>query len=196
MRDVTPRKTIGNRLNEAVESTKRFATKKFNRRANQEEAELLIEEAQKVEMARNAKVMTPEQLTAVNKAVHGAALAAAAVAITPIPFADAVILTPIQIRMIQKIYSIFGQEATEGFIKGLVIQTLVPNVGRSLAGNLIKFIPGAGSIAGAGINTAVAVGITEAMGWGVANLVARGMDIDLDSLNDVMKDALKDMKKK
>ena len=52
-------------------------------------------------------VETPKQKA--NKAVHTAALGAATVAATPIPFADAVALMPIQTAMIVQIYRAYGK---------------------------------------------------------------------------------------
>ncbi len=49
-----------------------------------------------------------------NKAVHTAALGAATVAATPIPFADAVALMPIQTAMIVQIYRAYGKKSIQG----------------------------------------------------------------------------------
>jgi hypothetical protein len=45
-----------------------------------------------------------------------------------------------------------------------IAQILMPVLGRSLAGNLIKFIPGAGAIIGGMINAGVASTLTYASG--------------------------------
>lgn len=110
---------------------------------------------------------------AINKAsqiaIHTAAVAAAGVSASPIPFSDSALLVPIQISMITAIYKAYGQDISEGFISGAVKSTMASTLGKGVAGNLLKFIPGIGTVAGGLINGSVAVAFTEAIGFGVAN---------------------------
>jgi len=93
-----------------------------------------------------------------------ATAAAAAVPVSPIPFSDAVLLVPIQTGMIVKILSIYGIKIADSSILSLIGSVGISALGKSLAGNLIKLIPGLGSILGTVINSTVAAGITGAIG--------------------------------
>lgn len=94
--------------------------------------------------------------------------AAAAVAVTPIPVADAMLLTPVQIKMSAHIFQIYGVSRLQSGVTAVLETTLVSQVGRMLAGTLggsaAKMLPGIGTAVGIGINTAVASSITTALG--------------------------------
>ncbi|HBV48709.1 MAG TPA: GTPase, partial [Lactobacillus sp.] len=49
-------------------------------------------------------------------------------------------------------------------VQGVLKSTFATTLGRSLAGNLFKLVPGAGSILGGAISAGVAVSVTEAIG--------------------------------
>lgn len=97
-------------------------------------------------------------------AITVAATASAGVAVSPIPFSDAALLVPIQTGLVVKLASIYGLKAEMGVITGFVGGAAISNLGKSLAGNLLKFIPAIGTIAGAAINAGVASAITSAIG--------------------------------
>lgn len=89
---------------------------------------------------------------------------AAGVGAAPIPFSDAALLIPIQLSMITEITGIYGIRNIATFTKGGVVDLIISNLGKSIATNLIKLIPGAGSLIGGAINTAVASSITYSIG--------------------------------
>jgi uncharacterized protein (DUF697 family)/GTP-binding protein EngB required for normal cell division len=97
-------------------------------------------------------------------AVTAATVAAAGVGASPIPFSDAFLLAPIQTAMILKVTSLYDIHLAEGVVTSIVGTILATALGRSVAGNLIKLIPGIGSIAGAAINASTAGIITTAIG--------------------------------
>ncbi len=96
------------------------------------------------------------------------ATAAAAAGASPIPFSDAAILAPIQIGMLAGISSAFGLELSTAFLSTLVAAaagaTGATFVGRAIVSNLLKFIPGAGTLAGGAISATTAVVITTTLG--------------------------------
>lgn len=117
-------------------------------------------------------------------AIHSAATAAAGVAVTPIPFADAALLVPIQTVMISKIYQAYGQKVTTGVIKGILTATTASTVGKTVVGNAFKFIPGLGTVTGAVITGSTAVAVTEGIGFAIAN----AFETDgIDNANDLIK---------
>jgi uncharacterized protein (DUF697 family) len=100
--------------------------------------------------------------------VAGAVTAAAAAGASPIPFSDVAILAPIQITMLAGITSIYGFELSKASLMTLV-SSLVGVGGAALAGraivsNLLKFIPGLGTLAGGAISATTAAMLTTALG--------------------------------
>ena len=106
------------------------------------------------------KLMTQNQLTKCNVAIHTAAVACGAAGAIPIPVADAIPITGAQITMVIALGKIFNQQISESAAKGLIGAAASTLVGRSL----VKLIPIAGWFVSAGI----AAGVTEAIGWSIA----------------------------
>ena len=128
--------------------------------------------------------------------IHTAAAAAATTAASPIPFSDAALLIPIQATMITSLYKANGANISQGFVKGVLKATVISNFGKSLAGNLLKFIPGVGTLAGGTINAGVAVGFTEALGFAIVDELRGTDNADLIDLANVIKDVFKGFTKK
>jgi len=85
---------------------------------------------------------------------------------SPIPFSDAPLLIMSQAGMIGRIVNLYGIEKVgiSDFMQSTGTSLIIGNLGKSLAGNLLKFIPGIGTIVGGIINATVASAITYAMG--------------------------------
>lgn len=106
------------------------------------------------------------------KKAHGVVAAAAGVsAVTgaaPIPFADAAVLVPGQIGMLARITAVFGLPIEKGMIAAIVSSTIgtasTTILGKTVVANLLKFIPGAGSVAGGIISGSAAAALTTALG--------------------------------
>lgn len=100
--------------------------------------------------------------------VNAAALVAGGVGATPIPFADAVLLVPVQIGMLAGISATFGLELSKAFLGTLVTAmagtTAATVLGQSIVSNLLKFIPGLGSIFGGAIAATTASALTKGLG--------------------------------
>lgn len=108
------------------------------------------------------------------KAIHIASIAAAGVTISPIPFADSFLLIPIQTTMIIAIYKAYDKKISKGFLTGILRSTMTSTIGKTLSGNILKFIPGVGSIVGGVIDTGIAVALTQAIG----NELAKALEED------------------
>lgn len=128
--------------------------------------------------------------------IHTAAAAAATTAASPIPFSDAALLIPIQATMITSLYKANGANISQGFVKGVLKATVISNFGKSLAGNLLKFIPGVGTLAGGTINAGVAVGFTEALGFAIVGELRGTDNADFIDLANVINDVLRGFTKK
>ncbi len=112
------------------------------------------------------------EITALNeKAENAVAVAVAATAATgavPIPFADAPLLIGEQITLMATICGIYGIDVGKDGLKMLATTALGAGgaaiVGKTLATNLIKLVPGAGSVVGGAISAGTAGVVTLAMG--------------------------------
>ncbi|MEQ8540299.1 MAG: GTPase [Coleofasciculus sp. D1-CHI-01] len=130
-------------------------------------ANLLSTEARKAflrEQSRNITLKAGEAFKYVTGYVAGSALVGA----SPIPFSDAPILVTMQTVMLANITAIFGLPFDRAFTS-TVLSTIVgvggvATVGRSIAANLLKMIPGAGTIVGGAISASTAAALTLALG--------------------------------
>lgn len=133
-----------------------------------------------------------------HKIIHTAA--AAATAASPIPFSDAALLIPIQTTMITSLYKANGANISQGVIDGAFKANLISGLGKSLArnltGNLLKFIPGVGTIAGGTINATVSVAFTEALGIEVVRKLRGADNADIIDLANVINDVVNGFTKK
>ncbi len=100
--------------------------------------------------------------------VATSAVAAAATGAVPIPFSDAAVLVPEQIAMLGGITAIFGIPVEKGTITAIISATIgtagTTVLGKTIVANLIKFIPGVGSVAGGVISGSTAAVLTSALG--------------------------------
>jgi len=117
-------------------------------------------------MGKTAKSqMAPEQKRKCHQVIHAAASAAAGVGAVPIPIADAGPISAIQVGMIVGLGKVFDIELSASLAKSIMMWGLTTQVGRHIFANATKLIPVAGSVVGA----ATAFGVTEALGWLVAD---------------------------
>jgi uncharacterized protein (DUF697 family)/predicted GTPase len=100
--------------------------------------------------------------------VGASVVAAMSVGASPIPFADAALLVPIQLGMIASITATYGLDFSEGFLSTVVASTVGATAatlsGRAIVGGLLKLIPGVGAIAGGAIAAATAGTMTTVLG--------------------------------
>lgn len=91
---------------------------------------------------------------------------------TPIPFSDAPLLVLNQMGMLARVFHVYGLEELEGkvsfMVKSMGLGKIVSLLGRKavtyITSQLLKIIPGLGTITGGLINAAVAAAITRAFG--------------------------------
>lgn len=151
------------------------------------------------------------ELTALNeKAENAVAVAVAATAATggiPIPFADAPILIAEQVTLMATICGIYGIDIGKDGLKMLATTALSAGgaafVGKTIATNLLKFIPGTGTVAGGVISAGTAGLVTLAMGKAfieVCKMVKLGKLGEADIIStkgkNIMKEQFKDQLKK
>lgn len=113
--------------------------------------------------------------------VATAAVAAAGEGATPIPFSDCALLVPTQVSMIASITVIFGFDVNKSIITALLSSSIGAGgatiLGKTVVTNILKFIPGAGTVIGGAISAGTAGVITAALGEayiGIMELVFNG----------------------
>lgn len=121
-------------------------------------------------------------------AVKTASVAATSAGAAPIPFSDCALLIPAQVAMITSITVIFGFDVNKSIITALLSSSIGAGgatlLGKTVVTNLLKFIPGAGTVVGGAISAGTAGIITVALGEayiGIMELVFKG-DMSIDDL--------------
>lgn len=103
-----------------------------------------------------------------NSVVAVAAAAAAATGASPIPFSDAAVLIPEELAMMAKITATFGLPIAKGTLSTIISGTIgtagATVLGKTVVSNLLKLIPGGGSIIGGAISAATAAALTASLG--------------------------------
>lgn len=101
-------------------------------------------------------------------AIVTAAGSAAAAAASPIPFSDAAILIPIEVTMLASITVIFGFDPNKTLLTTLISSVVGTGgatlIGKTLVANILKMIPGGGTLIGAAISGGTATLLTTALG--------------------------------
>lgn len=120
-----------------------------------------------------ARAALPERYKEGKKIVHAGAAKAAAFAASPLPFSDTPLLIANQTWMIAQLSSLWDLETLPSLIGGGLSLQLVAQLGRSAAGNLLKLIPGGGSVVGGTINASIASAFTAALGYALNELCLR-----------------------
>ena len=96
--------------------------------------------------------------------IHTAAVAAGGVGLAPIPGADIGPITAIQGGMIIGLARVFSISITKEWAEQTAKTAITGQIGKYLAGQILKLIPGIGSVS----NATIAVALTETLGWEIA----------------------------
>lgn len=122
-------------------------------------------------------------------AIATATLAATGEGAAPIPFSDCALLIPTQLGMIVSITVIFGFDVNKSILTAFLSSTLGTGgttlLGKTVVSNLVKLIPGVGTVAGGAISAATAGVLTAALGEayiGIMTLVFNG-EMSIDDLD-------------
>lgn len=114
----------------------------------------------------------PLKRTQAHSIIHSASAAAAAAAVTPLPCADAPVITGIQVAMAMGLAKVYGFSNLGDSAMALLKTQLVSILGKQLVASLTKFIPVLGSI----VNASVAVSLTEALGWSLVAIYEKVLE--------------------
>jgi small GTP-binding protein len=129
----------------------------------------VLPEGQRIAFIAAQKVNNDLKKTKSHLVVAASASAAATAALAPIPFAPhAFLIIPIEIAMLASISAIFGLPIDEGVLSTLVGSifsgALGPLAGNVIVAELLKLLPGVGSVAGGVISSGTAATLTTAFG--------------------------------
>ena len=144
----------------------------------------LIDTLQNVQIASLAEKKRHAQTV-----VAATTLTATGVGAAPIPFSDCVALVPTQLSMIATITVIFGFDINKNilttFLSSIIGAGGATVLGKTIVTNLIKFIPGAGTVVGGAISAGTAGVITAALGKAyirIMELIFKG-EMSIDDLS-------------
>jgi uncharacterized protein (DUF697 family)/GTP-binding protein EngB required for normal cell division len=112
--------------------------------------------------------------------VIGSTTAAVAIGAIPIPFSAAALLVPVQTGMIVGIAGVYGIHVGKAAIASVAGGVGISALGKSIAGGLLKLIPGFGTFVGGVINASVAGTITGALGGAFSELCYKQCKDSLD----------------
>ncbi len=117
---------------------------------------------QKIKIQERKQAMIDESKSIIH-------FASGAAGVSPIPLSDMPLITTAQMAMIYKMNRAFKVKMEESIvaslITGLLGFTAIGQTAKTIVANLIKCIPGVGSVVGAVISGATAVTITEGIGF-------------------------------
>lgn len=122
-----------------------------------------------------------EKSAAATRWIVGAGVSAGIIGASPIPGSDVVPLTSLQVGLIIKLSKLYDKPLTKKAAKDMIVITATQTVGHTIYRQALKFIPGAGSIIGGTVATAM----TVALGYGVKYSYENDIAIDYDLIGDL-----------
>ncbi len=135
----------------------------------------LLPEVARLAFIRQQLLRVDLKADAAFKYVSGYVASAAFIGATPLPFADAPLLVAAQLGMIANISFIFGYKASPSFYYSLMAALAgiggAVVTGRAIVSNLLKLIPGVGSLAGGIIQSTTAATLTLSLGLAYIELM-------------------------
>lgn len=142
-----------------------------------------LEEAKKISEESISRMVLEQKRYTANAVTAGAATTSIIVGAVPIPFADSIILVPLETALVKGILKVYGVEFSGEIVTSIVGSAAITNIAKAIISSL-KFIPVAGSV----INAVVAGFFVSALGEAIIALseaICRGK-IDKNKIEDVV----------
>ena len=136
-----------------------------------------------IKMGKN---MADKSRTA-NKWILAAGASSATIGAVPIPGADFVPLTALQVGLLLRLSTLYGKPISRDNAKELILATITGNIGKTIFRQIVKFVPGAGMVVGA----SVAGGMTLALGYAVKYAHENNIELTSAALDPIYKMFLK-----
>ena len=124
-----------------------------------------------------------EKSTAATRWIVGAGVSAGIIGASPIPGSDVVPLTTLQVGLIIKLSKLYDKPLSKKAARDMIVITATQTVGHTIYRQALKFIPGAGSVIGGTVATAM----TVALGYGVKYAYENNIAIDYDFIGDLFE---------
>ena len=124
-----------------------------------------------------------EKSTAATRWIVGAGVSAGIIGASPIPGSDVVPLTTLQVGLIIKLSKLYDKPLSKKAARDMIVITATQTVGHTIYRQALKFIPGAGSVIGGTVATAM----TVALGYGVKYAYENNVAIDYDFIGDLFE---------
>ena len=163
--------------------------------------EIIPEEYQK-SFINSQKISIDLKVKEARKVVYKYSGGSGIIGASPIPFSDFPLLVTDQVAMIAKITTVFGLSLDKALIMAMISSTAGTSgttiAGKTLVTNMLKMIPGAGTVVGGVISASVAASLTLSLGLAYIKVCefivkeeAKGNRVEDDQIIEKMKDALK-----
>ena len=149
--------------------------------------DILEKKSKDILLATNLK----DKSSIANRWIVGAGASSAAVGALPIPGADFVPLVSIQVGLIIKLSTLYNKPVSKESAKELIIATVIGNIGKTVFRQIVKVVPGAGSVIGA----SVAGATTVALGYAIKYMHENDIELNADQLKTVYEMFLSQQKK-
>lgn len=152
-----------------------------------ENIEQLREEILTILQTRKKDLLFAKELKAkssvANKWIISAAASAGVIGAAPIPGADIVPITGVQVGMMIRLATLYDKPISKERARELALATFTGNIGQSLFRQAVKFVPGAGTVAGAGI----AASLTLALGYGIKYAYENNIELNVEFIKSFAK---------
>lgn len=122
-----------------------------------------------------------EKSSAANRWIIGSGVSAGVIGASPIPGSDVIPLTSLQVGLIIKLSKLYDKPLSKKAARDMIVITATQTIGHTIYRQALKFIPGAGSVIGG----TVASAMTLALGYGVKYAYENNIDIDYDMIGDL-----------
>ncbi|MGK7376740.1 GTPase [Planococcus sp. 1R117A] len=124
-----------------------------------------------------------EKSSAANRWIIGSGVSAGVIGASPIPGSDVIPLTSLQVGLIIKLSKLYDKPLSKKAAKDMIVITATQTIGHTLYRQALKFIPGAGSVIGG----TVASAMTLALGYGVKYAYENNIAIDYDMIGELFE---------
>ena len=139
--------------------------------------ELLKSKKKDILFAKHVK----EKSSIAQRWILTASLSAGAVGAAPIPGADIVPISAIQISLLLKLSHLYNNPISKDKAKDMVLTTITGNLGRAAYRQLVKLLPGYGQLLGGGVASSMTFTFGQAIKYAYENEI----DLNLESLKGI-----------
>lgn len=124
-----------------------------------------------------------DKASVANAWIAGSGMTAGGIGALPLPGSDVIPLTALQVGLVLKLAALYNKPMSKKAAKDLIVITMTRTIGQTVYRQVVKFIPGAGSVVGG----VVASSVTLALGYGVKYAFENDKEINYDFIIEQFK---------